>query len=104
MSIISSDGPASLSNPIGTNPSKFSSAGYENPWVPIEANNNTRLLTRTQQKTLSEHYVNHIKNRTFNNFDDLFRHQELMADSLLRGYSFLQSHIFALKYGPKPNG
>ena len=51
MSIISSDGPASLSNPIGTNPSKFSSAGYENPWVPIEANNNTRLLTRTQQKT-----------------------------------------------------
>lgn len=103
MSILTSDGPESITSPIGTNPSLFSSAGYENPWFPIEANNNTVLLSRTQQKYLGEHYLAHLNNRTFDDPADLIVHQELMAQRLIKGDSFLQSHTFALKNGPTPD-
>ncbi len=81
---------------------------------PVASFRNTsyNIGWRTMQD-LAEHANQHVINNTFGTSNSnlelaeegnfkLFIHQELMYQGLLAGMSFLDSHKYALKWGPQP--
>lgn len=103
--IMTASGPNITKTPKGTNPADFGLAPreYEFNGSFGGVDNITRPLSRVQQETLAEHANMHVIRKTWDNPDDLFEHQELMAQRLIMGDSFLQSHKFALSNGPTPD-
>lgn len=124
-----SSGPFSRKTPRSTNPSKFSlppRTQLDNITDPIVSeqdmknDNLSNLYTSTSSgfrnvsydldwrtyKDLAEHADNHIINNTFGSDPEgqkkLLEHQELMFNGILAGMSFLESHKYALRVGPKP--
>jgi len=82
----------------------FESTGHEYPisqlylrWGDLRSG---AELTRSQAIALAEHARFHAAIRDFGN--NLQLHIDLMAKFMKNGFSFIESHVGAIRIGPKP--
>lgn len=75
--------------------------------TPMAGFRNTSYVVSVQlMRTLAAHANMHVLANTFGSDfigqKKLLEHQTLMYNGLLAGMSFLESHKYALKFGPQP--